>query len=196
MKRSRTNAGLLYRGIFEAETRELRSGRTLLTFKITDYTDSISVKMFSRDKEDLPMYLALKKGMWVKVRGGVQNDTFVRDLVMIGNDVTQIQPAVRTDKADPEETRVELHAHTNMSQMDATTTASEYVAKAAEWGHQAVAITDHGVAQSFPDAYSASKKHGVKILYGLEANLVDDGCRLRITKRTGIWRPALILCLT
>lgn len=161
--------------IFEAETRELRSGRTLLTFKITDYTDSISVKMFSRDKEDLPMYLALKKGMWVKVRGGVQNDTFVRDLVMIGNDVTQIQPAIRTDKAEPEETRVELHAHTNMSQMDATTTASEYVAKAAEWGHKAVAITDHGVAQSFPDAYNASKKHGVKILYGLEANLVDDG---------------------
>ncbi len=66
--------------VFDAETRELRSGRTLLTFKITDYTDSILVKMFSRDKEDVPLLQAVKKGMWVKVRGGVQNDTFVRDL--------------------------------------------------------------------------------------------------------------------
>ncbi|WP_158737726.1 PolC-type DNA polymerase III [Alteribacillus sp. YIM 98480] len=159
--------------VFEAETRELRSGRTLLTFKITDYTDSILVKMFSRDKEDVPQFEALKKGMWLKVRGGVQNDTFVRDLVMIANDIIQIQPEIRTDEA--EEKRVELHAHTVMSQMDATVTASQYVEKAAEWGHEAVAITDHGVVQAFPEAYNAAQKHGIKVLYGMEANLVDDG---------------------
>ncbi|WP_407636197.1 PolC-type DNA polymerase III [Salibacterium aidingense] len=159
--------------VFEAETRELRSGRTLLTFKITDYTDSIMVKMFSRDKEDVPVYEAVKEGMWLKVRGGVQNDTFVRDLVMIANDVMEIQPYVRKDEA--EEKRVELHAHTVMSQMDAVTSASQYIEKAAEWGHEAMAITDHAVVQSFPEAYDASKKYGVKVLYGMEANLVDDG---------------------
>ncbi|WP_240375347.1 PolC-type DNA polymerase III [Bacillus piscicola] len=159
--------------VFDAETRELRSGRTLLTFKITDYTDSIMVKMFSRDKEDVPLLQAVKKGMWLKVRGGVQNDTFVRDLVMIGNDVLEITPEKRRDES--EEKRVELHCHTVMSQMDATVGAAEYIERAAEWGHEAIAITDHGVVQSFPEAYKASKKHGIKVLYGLEANLVDDG---------------------
>ena len=78
---------------FHAETRELRSGRTLLTFKITDYTSSIMVKMFSRDKEDAALFNHVKKGMWVKVRGSIQNDTFVRDLVMIGNDINEIKAA-------------------------------------------------------------------------------------------------------
>ena len=77
--------------VFAAETR-LRSGRTLLTFKITDYTDSISVKRFSRDKEDAEMLNRVKPGMWLKVRGSVQNDTFVRDLVMMVNDLTKLDP--------------------------------------------------------------------------------------------------------
>ncbi|WP_017727349.1 PolC-type DNA polymerase III [Halalkalibacterium ligniniphilum] len=161
--------------VFDAETRELRSGRTLLTFKITDYTDSILVKMFSRDKEDIPMLQAIKKGMWLKVRGGVQNDTFVRDLVMIANDVNEIQAEERKDRAPEGEKRVELHLHTVMSQMDGMTSAGRYVEQASKWGHPAVAITDHGVVQSFPEAYSAGKKHGIKVLYGVEANLVDDG---------------------
>ncbi|WP_066150137.1 PolC-type DNA polymerase III [Halalkalibacter krulwichiae] len=161
--------------VFDAETRELRSGRTLLTFKITDYTDSILIKMFSRDKEDIPLLQAIKKGMWVKVRGGIQNDTFVRDLVMIGNDVNQLSPVERTDRAEDGEKRVELHMHTTMSQMDGIVSAGRYVEQAAKWGHPAVAITDHGVVQAFPEAYSAGKKHGIKVLYGLEANVVDDG---------------------
>ncbi|WP_100373170.1 PolC-type DNA polymerase III [Bacillus sp. FJAT-45037] len=161
--------------VFEAETRELRSGRTLLTFKITDYTDSIMVKIFSRDKEDVPLLQAVKKGIWLKVRGGVQNDTFVRDLVMIANDFNQIKPAERIDRSAEDEKRVELHLHTNMSQMDGMISASKYVEQAAKWGHPAIAITDHGVVQSFPEAYSTGKKHGIKILYGIEANLVDDG---------------------
>ncbi len=159
--------------VFDAETKELRSGRTLLTFKITDYTDSIMVKMFSRDKEDIPQLERVKKGMWLRCRGGIQNDTFVRDLVMIANDIEEIQPEVRIDEA--EEKRVELHAHTTMSQMDATASASEYVEKAAAWGHEAIAITDHGVVQAFPEAYKAAKKHNIKVIYGMEAYLVDDG---------------------
>ncbi|MFK2825031.1 PolC-type DNA polymerase III [Bacillus sp. B190/17] len=161
--------------VFDAETKELRSGRTLLTFKITDYTDSILVKMFSRDKEDAALYNRMRKGMWVRARGTVQNDTFVRDLVMIANDVNEITPVMRQDMAPEEKKRVELHLHTPMSQMDAVSPIGDLIAQAAKWGHKAIAVTDHAVAQSFPDAYSAGKKHGVKVLYGVEANLVDDG---------------------
>ncbi|MGZ4159263.1 MAG: PolC-type DNA polymerase III [Neobacillus sp.] len=161
--------------IFAAETRELRSGRTLLTFKVTDYTSSIMVKMFSRDKEDAALFQHVKKGMWVKVRGSIQNDTFVRDLVMIGNDINEIKPASRKDTAGENEKRVELHLHTPMSQMDAVTPVSALIAQAKKWGHKAIAVTDHAVAQSFPEAYGAGKKNDIKILYGVEANLVDDG---------------------
>ncbi|KIL44923.1 PolC-type DNA polymerase III [Jeotgalibacillus soli] len=161
--------------IFDAEVKELRSGRSLLTFKVTDYTDSILVKMFSRDKEDAVIMNQVKKGMWVRAKGSIQNDTFVRDLVMIAQDVMEIQPNLRQDTAPEDEKRVELHLHTPMSQMDAVSSVSSLVGQAAKWGHKAIAITDHAVAQSFPEAYSAGKKNGVKILYGLEANLVDDG---------------------
>ncbi len=161
--------------IFDAEIRELRSGRSLLTFKITDYTSSILVKMFSRDKEDAALFQLVKKGMWVRVRGSIQNDTFVRDLVMIGNDINEIKPAGRKDTAPEDEKRVELHLHTPMSQMDAVTPVSALVAQAKKWGHKAIAVTDHAGAQSFPEAYGAGKKNDIKILYGVEVNLVDDG---------------------
>lgn len=161
--------------VFDAEVKELRSGRSLLTLKITDYTDSILVKMFSRDKEDAALMQQAKKGMWVKARGSVQNDTFVRDLIVMAQDIMEIKPILRKDTSPEGEKRVELHLHTPMSQMDAVTSVEALVAQAAKWGHPAIAITDHAVAQSFPDAYNAGKKHGIKILYGLEANLVDDG---------------------
>ncbi|KAA0547900.1 PolC-type DNA polymerase III [Bacillus sp. BGMRC 2118] len=161
--------------VFDAETKELRSGRHLLTFKITDYTSSILVKMFSRDKEDIPVFQRIKKGMWLKVRGGIQNDTFVRDLVMMANDIQEIFPPERQDTAPEGEKRVELHAHSPMSQMDAVTPVSKLIEQAKKWGHPAIALTDHAVAQSFPEAYSSAKKNGIKMIYGLEANLVDDG---------------------
>jgi len=162
--------------IFAVETKQLKSGRTLLEFKITDYTDSILVKMFSKENsEDIEKYSSVKKGMWVRVRGNVQNDTFVRDLVLMGNDLNEITRKGREDLAPEGEKRVELHLHTPMSQMDAVTPVSEFIAQAKKWGHRAIAVTDHAVAQSFPEAYSASKKHGIKVIYGVEANLVDDG---------------------
>ncbi|MEZ2715189.1 PolC-type DNA polymerase III [Niallia circulans] len=161
--------------VFFAETKELRSGRTLLTFKITDYTSSILVKMFSRDKEDAALFQLVKKGMWLRARGSIQNDTFVRDLVMIGNDLNEIKPVERKDTAKEDEKRVELHLHTPMSQMDAVSSVATLVGQAKKWGHKAIAITDHAVAQSFPEAFGAGKKNDVKILYGVEMNLVDDG---------------------
>ncbi|MHC0037166.1 PolC-type DNA polymerase III [Pseudoneobacillus sp. C159] len=161
--------------VFDAETKELRSGRTLLTFKITDYTSSIMVKMFSRDKEDAAIFSRVKKGMWLKVRGSIQNDTFVRDLIMMGNDIQEIKGPQRLDTAPNDQKRVELHLHTPMSQMDAVTSVSTLISQAKKWGHKAIAVTDHAVVQSFPEAYGAGKKNDIKILYGVEANLIDDG---------------------
>ncbi|WAA10750.1 PolC-type DNA polymerase III [Fervidibacillus albus] len=160
--------------IFECETKVLRSGRTLLECKITDYTNSILVKMFSKDtKEDGEKLKQVKKGMWIRVRGNVQNDTFVRDLVLIANDINEIKGKERTDTAETK--RVELHLHTPMSQMDAVSSVNALVTQAKKWGHKAVAITDHSVAQSFPEAYYAGQKNDIKIIYGMEANVVDDG---------------------
>jgi DNA polymerase III subunit alpha, Gram-positive type len=161
--------------VFDAELKELKSGRSLLTLKVTDYTNSILVKMFSRDKEDVSLMSKVKKGMWVKIRGSVQNDTFVRDLVLIANDINEIKANVRHDTAPEGEKRVELHLHTPMSQMDAVTSVSKLIEQAKKWGHPAIAVTDHAVVQAFPEAYSAAKKNGMKVIYGLEANIVDDG---------------------
>ncbi|WP_373710774.1 PolC-type DNA polymerase III [Jeotgalibaca porci] len=161
--------------IFDSEVRELRSGRKLLIFKVTDYTSSFSVKMFSNNEQDEMAFERIKKGKWVKVRGNVQEDTFMRDLVLNARDVNEVQMAERKDGAPEDEKRVELHLHSNMSQMDAINSVTDYVAQAAKWGHKAIAITDHAGAQAFPDAHAAGKKHGVKILYGIEANIVDDG---------------------
>jgi len=161
--------------IFDAEVRELRSGRSIMTIKITDYTDSIIVKMFSRNEEDGKYMETLKKGTWVRARGGIQNDTFVRDLIMMAQDIMEVSPVIRKDNAPENRKRVELHAHTTMSQMDAVVTPAALVEQAAKWGHPAIAITDHANVQSFPDANSAGKKHGIKVIFGMEANLVDDG---------------------
>lgn len=94
---------------------------------------------------------------------------------MIANDVNEIKAKIREDSAPEGEKRVELHLHSPMSQMDAVTGIGKLVEQAKKWGHEAIALTDHAVVQSFPDAYSAAKKHGIKMIYGMEANLVDDG---------------------
>lgn len=159
--------------VFDVQVRKLKSGRHLLMLEVTDYTDSLSIKMFSKDDDHARLFDHIYKGMWLKVRGGVQFDTYQRELVMMAQDMNEIKVEEREDTS--EEKRVELHLHTNMSTMDGLTPISAYVEQAAKWGHPAMAVTDHGVAQSFPEAYSAGKKHGVKILYGTEAYLIDDG---------------------
>lgn len=161
--------------VFDKEIRVLRSERQIMILKITDYTSSFSVKMFSNSPEDEAAFAALQKGMWVRARGSVQEDSFMRDLVMSARDVTEWKHEARKDTAAEGDKRVELHLHSNMSQMDATNNITDLVAQAAKWGQPAIAITDHGGAQSFPDAFHAGQKHGVKILYGIEANIVDDG---------------------
>lgn len=164
----------LHGEVFRTDIRELRSGRTLLMFNLTDYTDSIQIKMFTRDKEDAVLANEVKDGMWVKVRGSIQHDNFARELVMMANDLEQIESKKKKRLDTAEHKRVEWHAHTTMSAMDGLISPQKLVERAAEWGHQAVAITDHGVVQAFPEAYNAAKKAGIKVLYGVEANVVND----------------------
>jgi DNA polymerase-3 subunit alpha (Gram-positive type) len=161
--------------VFSVEIKELRSGRSLLLLKATDYTDSLEIKMFSRGDEDVEKFKKAKDGMWIKARGSIQTDMFTNELTMMANDIQEIEVKDRMDTAPDDEKRVELHAHTTMSQMDAVVSPSALIAQAAKWGHEAVAITDHAGVQGFPEAHAAGEKHGVKVIYGLEANLVDDG---------------------
>lgn len=170
--------------VFRTELRDLRSGRTLLLFNLTDYKDSIQVKIFIRDKEDASLAARVKDGMWVKVRGSIQHDMFARELVMMANDLEQIEPVLqkRMDTADHK--RVEWHAHTTMSAMDALCSPARLVERAAEWGHRAIGITDHGVVQAFPEAFNAAKKYGIKVLYGVEAYVVNDSVPIVVNPDT------------
>ncbi|MHB8172290.1 MAG: PolC-type DNA polymerase III [Thermincolia bacterium] len=160
--------------IFSLEVRELRSGRRLIIFDLTDLTDSITVKFFRDEKND-PIEDLLKKGSWVKVRGPVQYDRFSKDqeLALMAYDINIAEYETRKDKAP--EKRVELHVHTKMSSMDGLSSASDLIKRAAQWGHSAIAITDHGVVQAFPEAHETGRKHGIKVIYGVEGYLVDDG---------------------
>ncbi|OZU90286.1 PolC-type DNA polymerase III [Virgibacillus indicus] len=161
--------------VFNADIRELRSGRSLLILKATDYSDSLQIKMFSKGDEDAEKFKSAKKGMWIKARGSIQTDMYTNELAMMANDIQEIKVETRMDSAPEDEKRVELHAHTTMSQMDAVVSPTNLVTQAAKWGHKAVAITDHAGVQGFPEAHRAAKKNGIKALYGVEANLVDDG---------------------
>ena len=161
--------------VFSKEVRDLRSGRKILIIKMTDYTSSFSVKKFSNNDKDVAVFDAIKEGSWLKVRGSIQEDTFMRDLVMNCQDLIEVKHATRKDTAPENEKRIELHTHTNMSTMDGISGVGDLVAQAGKWGMPAIAITDHAGAQAFPDAYHAGQKHGVKVLFGIEANVVDDG---------------------
>lgn len=169
--------------IFSKDVKELRSGRQLMILEITDYTSSISVKKFSRDEKDEAAFKQFNEGEWVKVRGSVQEDSFMRDLTLNAYDINLVSHPVREDKADEGDKRIELHLHTTMSTMDATNSISEYVKQAIKWGQPAIAITDHAGVQGFPEAFKASydgkkKEHKIKMIYGVEANVVDDGIPL------------------
>ena len=157
------------------ELRELRSGRQLLTFDVSDKTDGISGKVFFEDKDKdqiAKVSGALSKGMMIKAKGTVQFDKYSNELVLYADSMCRINKICRMDNAPT--TRIELHAHTRMSNMDAMVSAKDLIKTAAQWGHQAIAITDHGVVQAFPEAQEAALKAGIKVIYGMEGYLVDD----------------------
>ncbi len=158
--------------VFERESRKLKEGKTLLIFSVSDRTNSISVKMFA-EAHELDQFDAVKKGERYRFEGRVRFDTFEKELTIQAMAINMASPIDKRKDNAPEK-RIELHAHTTMSAMDALPTASALIKRAAEWGHEAIAITDHGVLQAFPEAMEAGKKHGVKILYGLEAYVIND----------------------
>ncbi len=161
--------------VFDIDVRKLKSGRSLLILKVTDYTSSFSIKKFSNGEDDENFFNSLDKGAWIRVRGSVQEDNFSRELVIMANDINVIKHQPRQDTAEDDNKRIELHAHTNMSQMDAIPSATDLIKRASDWGQTGIAITDHHALQAFPEAFNAGKKFGIKIAYGVEIDLVDEG---------------------
>lgn len=166
---------LVFEGIvFDVEQKVTRTGRVLINFKMTDYTSSFSMQKWVKNEEEAQKFDMIKKNSWLRVRGNVEMNNFTRDLTMNVQDVQEVVHYERKDLMPEGERRVEFHAHTNMSTMDALPEVEEIVGTAAKWGHKAVAITDHGNVQSFPHGYKAAKKAGIQLIYGMEANIVED----------------------
>ena len=141
--------------IFDMESRELRGGKYLITLDVTDYSSSITVKMFLAPDKAKSLLNSLNKDHWYRFRGDCQYDKYQREIVLISTDINTVDSRTRLDNAS--EKRVELHLHTQMSSLDAVASAKALVERAAMWSHPAVAITDHGVVQAFPEAYNAGK---------------------------------------
>lgn len=162
--------------IFDMEERELRNEKLLITFSISDFTDSISGKIFVT-KDDWELLSSdLKKGAFYKVKGVPAYDTYVREITL--NSITGIKPIpdFTTKRLDNSmEKRVELHMHTVYSDNDSVVDVGAIIKRAKDWGHPAIAITDHGVLQAFPVANHCIKKDDpFKIIYGVEGYFVDD----------------------
>ncbi len=163
--------------VFGLETRETKDGkRKIITFNITDKTSSYAVKIFEENQNCEQLLSNVSNGKTVMVRGLVMFDEWMKTPVIKASAVMLIEEITVKDTA--EEKRVELHMHTNMSAMDGMTPAAKLVARAAKWGHKAVAITDHGVVQAFPEAAAAAKENGIKVIYGMEGYFVDDSVKI------------------
>ena len=166
--------------VFAVEHRQNRQGTaTIISFDMTDYTGSVHVGGYFKGDTGKPIADSIKKpGMWIRVQGKIDYDEYAKEVVLRPFAIRPGEPPKREDKA--KDKRVELHLHTTMSMMDALTKTGDVVATAARWGHQAIAITDHGVASSFPAALKASKNKvagtdkPIKILYGCEGYYVND----------------------
>ncbi|SCP95882.1 PolC-type DNA polymerase III [Anaerobium acetethylicum] len=162
--------------IISLDTREIRNEKTIIMFNITDFTDTMTVKMFAKNEQLDEILGGLKKGGFYKIKGVTTIDKFDSELT-IGSvtGIRKIQDFTSTRMDTSPEKRVELHCHTKMSDMDGVTDVKDLISRAIKWGHKAMAITDHGVVQSFPEANHAVPK-GVdfKVIYGVEAYLVDD----------------------
>ncbi|SHK33020.1 PolC-type DNA polymerase III [Alicyclobacillus tolerans] len=164
--------------VFSVDKRVLPSGRFLLQFNITDGTNSITAKCFARDERQREVLEPLKNNDYLRIGGQVQFDTFSKEIVFMVSDMQPIEAQLPMDFA--EKKRIELHAHTNMSPLDGVIPVDKLIAEAARLGHKAIAVTDHGGVQAFPEAYGAAKKHGIRAILGVEAYVIDDGARVVI----------------
>ena len=158
--------------VFKCEFRELRQpGMWLALIEMTDYEGSVIVRKRMLEKDVAPLRDRVSTGMWLRVAGTMELTYDGHDMQLNPRDVTEITHDPRMDTAEVK--RVELHLHTRMSNMDALTDTGSVVKLAAKWGMPAIAITDHGVAQSFPDAWHAGEGK-IKILYGCEGYFVNN----------------------
>lgn len=162
--------------VLKLEARELRNEKTIITFSVTDFTDTISAKIFLKNEQVPEVLEVLKEGIFIKLKGMALMDKYEREITIgsiVGIKTIADFTVTRQDKSPVK--RVELHAHTLMSDMDAVVDVKTLIKRAIAWGHNAIAITDHGVVQAFPDANHAIEKvDNFKVIYGVEAYLVDD----------------------
>ncbi len=181
--------------IISQDFREIRNEKTIVMFDVTDFTDTMTIKLFSRNDQLDELKEGLKKGAFVKLKGVTTIDKFDNELTIGSLAGVKKIPDFTTSRSDKSTLkRVELHCHTKMSDMDGVSEAKDIVKRAYQWGHPAIAITDHGVVQAFPDANHVwedlwkaekarrkeageaqpDKQDFFKIIYGMEAYLVDD----------------------
>lgn len=160
--------------VLKTEVRETKRGTSkIFDFDISDYTSSITVKMFDDKRVIDPLVEKINEAGTLIISGGYQFDTFSNQYVLRPYAIASIKKAEKTD--DEPEKRIELHMHTSLSEMDAISSPTALVKQAIKWGHEAVAITDHGVVQALPEAYAASGKGSkIKLILGMEGYLVDD----------------------
>ncbi len=163
--------------IIGMEDRELKSGKTLLSFDIYDGSSTMTCKAFLNKENAKKVIKRMKKAKGIKIAGNAQMDTFSNELTVMANTIvesTGVKKEIRQDNSDVK--RVELHMHTQMSQMDAMTSATDLIKRAMKWGMKSIAITDHGVVQAFPEAHKllGYDNPDMKVIYGVEAYLAPD----------------------
>ena len=162
--------------ILNIDSRELKNGKVLVMFDLFDGSSTITCKVFSEGDKSKALIGKLKGAKGIKLEGTAQFDPFSKELGVIANTIiesTGLKKEVRKDEAKVK--RVELHMHTQMSQMDGMTSATELLKRAVKWGMKSIAITDHGVVQAFPEAYHFCEKNpDLKVIYGVEAYLAPD----------------------
>ena len=163
--------------IIDTDMRELRNGeKTIVKIVITDFTDTIAAKIFVKNEQRDELMEHLKKGNFIKIKGVTTMDKFDNEIGLSFLAGMKKIPDFTTPRLDNSmEKRVELHCHTKMSDMDGVSDVKDIIKRAKSWGHKAIAITDHGAVQAFTDAYhSVSPEDDFKVIYGVEAYLVDD----------------------
>ncbi len=163
--------------IISTDTRDIKGDRTIIMFNLYDGSSTMTIKIFAESKKTKEIVGRLKKAKGIKIDGVAKYDNFAKEITIMANTVIETQGKSKVKRMDnSEEKRVELHMHTQMSQMDAVTSAEDLLKRAISWGWKSIAITDHGVVQSFPEAHKFLDKSGadIKVIYGVEAYFVPD----------------------
>ena len=159
--------------VISVESRKLQKrGAAVLIFDITDLTGSVRVSRYLRNTDDQTILDKIQKGDHLVVQGDITYSRYDEDMILEPRNIMKGKRYIRPDEAP--EKRVELHVHTRFSALDALTDPEAIVARAAQWGMPAIAVTDHGVCQAFPDVWKAGKKHKIKVIYGCEIYYVND----------------------